>query len=332
MIYKSYLIEKNFKSLDKHKLTLFYGENNGLKTDFKELIKTNNQEIEILNMHQDEIISNNNILFDEIINKSLFGDKKIIVIEKAGEKILKIIEDIIDKIDDTKIYIFTDSLEKKSKLRSYFEKSKELGICACYNDNEITIRKIIEKKLSKHKGLTTEIINLIINNTNLNRDKVNNEVEKINSYFHKKNLDINELDILLNARISDDFNLLKDEALNGNKINTNKLLSDTVFETENNVMYLNIINQRIRRLVEINNFKEQDKNVEKIIESLRPPIFWKDKPNVINQSKKWSKEKVTKILKKTYQTEIELKSNSTIRKDLLIKKLIVDICATANSA
>ena len=31
MIYKSYLVEENFKSLNKKNLILFYGENEGLK-------------------------------------------------------------------------------------------------------------------------------------------------------------------------------------------------------------------------------------------------------------------------------------------------------------
>ena len=53
---------------------------------------------------------------------------------------------------------------------------------------------------------------------------------------------------------------------------------------------------------------------------------------LLEQSKKWNKNKIQKALKKTYNTEIEMKSNSSIRKDLLIKNLIIDLCVTANSA
>ncbi len=332
MIYKNYLIEKDFNSIGNHKVFLFYGENHGLKSDLRNLIKINNKKKEILKMQQDEIISDNNILLNEIMNKSLFGEKKIIIIDKVGEKTLKIIEQIKDKIDDINIYLFAETLDKRSKLRSYFEKSNIFGISACYNDNELTIRKIIEKKLKTHAGLTNEIVNLIIDKTNLDRNKVNNEIEKINSYFYKKKLNIEELEILMNAKISDDFNLLKDEALKGNKINTNKLLDNTVFETENNILYLNVINQRIRKLYEINKLKIHNANIEIIIDQLKPPIFWKDKPNIINQTKKWNKQKIKRILEKTYQAEIELKSNSAIRRELLIKNLIIEICATANSA
>ena len=137
---------------------------------------------------------------------------------------------------------------------------------------------------------------------------------------------------MLNIRVNDDFNQLKDEAMNGNKINTNRLLGDTIFETENNIYYLNMINLRINKLNEIQNMKQNGTNIETIISNLKPPIFWKDKPKLIEQSRKWNKNKIQDALKKTYDIELKIKSSSSIRKDLLIKNLIVDLCNTANSA
>ena len=126
--------------------------------------------------------------------------------------------------------------------------------------------------------------------------------------------------------------MLKDEALNGNKINTNRLLADTVFDLESNIYYLNTINQRIVRLNEIESMKPDNPNIESIVSSLKPPVFWKDKPMLIQQSKKWNKNKINYALKKTYDVELKVKSNSAIRKDLLIKNLIIDLCSKANSA
>jgi len=105
-----------------------------------------------------------------------------------------------------------------------------------------------------------------------------------------------------------------------------------VFEAENNVYYLNLINQRIKRLSEIDNIKKDNSDIESIISNLKPPVFWKDKPQIIMQSKKWDKTKIQEALKKTYNLEIEIKSNSSIRKDLLIKNLIIELCSTASSA
>ena len=78
--------------------------------------------------------------------------------------------------------------------------------------------------------------------------------------------------------------------------------------------------------------KKENSNIELLISNLKPPIFWKDKPVLIQQSKKWNKDKIKLAMQKIYNTEIEIKSNSSIRKDLLIKSLLVELCATANSA
>ena len=331
MIFKSYIIEQNIENIKKFNVFLFYGENQGLKKDFKEQIKNYYNNNEILNLFQEEILKNSSLLVNEIKNKSLFNDEKIIFINEANDKIVSIVDDLFNIIKDEKIFIFADNLEKRSKLRNIFEKSKDCGVVPCYQDNEITIRKIVSSELSNFKGLTPEIINTIIQNTGLNRDKIHNEIEKIKSCFKEKIIDTQKLEQLLNIKVNENFNALKDEALKGNQKNTNRLLADTIFEFENSVFYLNLINQRVNKLFEIEDLKKDNSNLEMIIANLKPPIFWKDKPIIIEQAKKWNKDKLKLAQKKTFDTEIKIKSDSTIRKDLLIKNLLIELCATVNS-
>ena len=211
---------------------------------------------------------------------------------------MDILEIVSDSIDEERIFIFASILDKKSKLRSFFEKSKNYGICPCYQDNEITIKKIITKQLNNYLGLSPQVINIISENSGLERDKLNNELEKIKCCFKDKKINLEELNSLLNIKTNEDFNKLKDEALNGNKINTNRLLADTSFEPENNIFYLNSINQRINKLYEIEELKKQNSNIEILISSLKPPVFWKDKPMLVSQTKKWNKKKLQTLLKK----------------------------------
>ena len=119
----------------------------------------------------------------------------------------------------------------------------------------------------------------------------------------------------------------KDKPVEGSY--TNKLLSDTVIEDEKNVFYLAIINQRLNKLAEANELAK-DTSIENALNSIRPPIFWKEKPIFLIQARKWNSNKIKKALTKTYDLEIEIKSNHIINKKLLIKKLMVDICELAN--
>ena len=330
MIYKSYLIEQNISLLDKN-LFLFYGENLGLKNELKDKIKFQNKKAEIINLSQDDIINNIDNFFNEVLNISLFDEKKIYFINQVNDKILDAIKIIEPKIDSQKFYLISESLDKRSKIRNYFEKSNNCGVVACYIDNEISFKKIIIERLKNYKGVTTENINLISDKCNLNRDKLNNELDKIYTFFLEKNIDRNKLEILLDNKINNDFSLLKDEAFNGNRIETNKLLSDTIIDTEKNILYLNIINQRLLKLNEIFKLIGQT-SLEKAIDMLKPPIFWKDKPAFLKQAKKWNMNKIKKIMNKTYNLELEIKSNSIVNKNILLKKLLIDICNLANAS
>ena len=216
MIYKSYILEQNLNSIKDCKFFLFYGENIGLKNEFKKKIKQQYSKVDFINLFQDDILKNKEILINEVANKSLFKENKIIFIQQANDKILEILENVSEKLDNERIFIFSDVLDKRSKLRSFFEKNKSFGLTACYNDNEISIRKIIITSLKDFKNLSTEIVNLIIQNTNLDRNKVSNELEKIKSCFLDKKLEFTKIEELLNIRTNEDFNNLKDEVLNGN--------------------------------------------------------------------------------------------------------------------
>ena len=328
MQFKSYLVENNINILDKN-LNLFYGENLGLINEFKDKIKKISAKNKVLIFDQDEILKNQNLLMTEITNFSLFEENKIFFINQVNDKFMALVEEIIPLMKKQKIYLFSDLFDKKSKLRSYFEKSNKCSIVACYEDNEITLKNIINNKLTGFDGLSGQNINLIIENVQMNRLKLNNELEKIKIFFKDRKIKTDQLEILLNVSTNDNFNLLKDVALIGNKIKTNKLLSDTVIETEKIIFYINIITQRLTKIREIINIDET--GIEKKIDKIKPPIFWKDKSNYIIQCKIWTAEKIKRILSKTYELELSIKSNSLIDKRVLMRKLMIDICELANS-
>ncbi len=329
MIFKSFVVEQNLKILN-NRPTLFYGENSGLQNDIKNKIRLEKSQAQIVKFNQEEILKNKDQFFKEVFNLSLFEQKKIFFIDNVNDKIFSNFQEVEEKNNEHEIYLFAEILDKKSKLRSYFEKSKEHGAVPCYQDNEITIRKILLNKLKFFKGLTPDSINIIIENSNLDRNKLYNEIEKILICFDNKIIENDKLISLLNLSVNDNFNYLKDEALIGNKEKTNKLINDTILESDKNIFYLNSINQRLHKLLEIVRQKELS-SLEDAVNNIKPPIFWKDKPAFTKQAKKWDEYKIKKILKETYNLEFKLKSNSSINYNLLIKKLLIDVCNLANA-
>ena len=123
----------------------------------------------------------------------------------------------------------------------------------CYTDNEVTLKSVIMNKLNGYKGLSNQNLNMIIENCGHDRSKLNNEIGKIATFFENKIIDTNKLETLLNLKVNDSFDLLKDKALIGDKAKTNQLISNTILENEKNIFYISVINQRLTKKIRIIN-------------------------------------------------------------------------------
>ena len=333
MILKSYIVEKNVEILEKYQATLVYGENNGIKDDIKQSLKDKNKKVEIIFFFEEEILKNKNILYLNLVNESLFGEKKIIFIHEASDKIYEELNECLKKENnDIKIYIFSQNLERKSKLRNLFEKDNKLAIFPCYEDNEKTLIAYVNKELKEFKGLSGEIINIIISNSNMDRRVVKSEILKIKYYFLEKKITKEKILDILNIKNDTSFDEIRDNALNGEKKKINKLLSEVELVNENTFFYLNNLNYRVMKLKEIIKITEGNKNVyEETLGNLKPPIFWKDKPIIMKQLGKWSLKKITQLSIKIGETEILMKKRSYLRNDVIIKNLIIYLTKKALS-
>ena len=330
MIFKSYLVESNLSLLKDKNIILLYGENNGLKDDIKKSIIEKNKNKEIIRLTQDDILKNNSLLDNEIMNLSLFDDKKIILIDNITDKSFSLIEKNVSQ-NNCLICLFSGVLERRSKLRNLFEKEKTLGLIPCYEDNEITLQNYIKNYLKNIKGLNQEIINFIINNSNKSRDKIKNELDKTAVYFMQKEINISELRQLLNLDENDDSQKLRDTAILGDKRLLNDLISKTQINEQDNMIYIRGLLNQFIKLAEILEINKTTKNLTKAIEGLKPSIFWKDKPMVLGQANKWEINKIKTTINELTDAEILIKSSTDIKGSEITKKLLIDICNKASN-
>ncbi len=332
MILKSYIVEKNLKILEDYQSIILYGENEGIKDDIKSQLKNRAKDAEVINIFQDELQKNNDLLLSNISNSSLFSEKKIIFLHEATDKIFNLVQESIEKLNaDTKFYIFSNLLDKKSKLRNYFEKEKKLGIVPCYQDNERTLHIYISGQLNGYKGLNGNIINTLISNSNTNRKIIKNEIDKIKNFFIDKNIDEEQLNELLNVKSSSGFDQLRDASLLGDKQKVNLLIGNVDFLPEDNFFYISQLYARVSKLLEIKTVNNNFNDYEISIETLKLRIFWKDKPIYLAQLKRWELATLQDALNIIGKTELMMKKNSQIRNETLIKNLLVNLCSKATA-
>ena len=329
MILKSFEVENNTQNILKFRMILIYGENIGLKEILKKKIVNLNNKADVINIYQEDLNRNKDIVLNEIKNVSLFSKEKVIIVNQVNEKLFSEIENLLNYKEDVKIVFIADILDKRSKLRSLFEKESNLAIIPCYVDNDITLRKLVTSELKEYKNLNSNIINMILSYSNLNRKTVLNNMEKIKSFYEKKILSEESLETLLNSDRNEMFENIRDAALSGEKVKLNFLLNNFAFSSEDSYLYLNMINYRLIKLLDIHKQNINNNDFSVTIAKARPPIFWKDRPVILKLLKKWDKQRVIEALKYIGKTEKKIKKNSTLNDLTIVKNSITNICANS---
>ena len=330
MIIKSY--ELNKINLKKNNIYLLYGENEGLKNKvindtFKEFLKN------IYKYDEKEILDNKENFFNSIFTKSFFETKKLIMILRTSDKIVNIIEEIIEKItEDTKIILLAGILEKKTKLRLLFEKNKNTICIPFYADNNQTLGSIANSYFKEKKiPISRETINILVARSRGDRLNLNNEITKIEN-FTKNKKKINISDILKLTNLAENYSVteLVDCCLAKNSTKTINILNENNYSTEDCILIIKTFLMKAKRLNKLQNQTKDNKNIDQVITSFKPPIFWKDKDIVKEQIKNWSLKKIENLIYKINEIELLIKKNSKNSINILFDFIITQSSKTNN--
>ena len=308
MILKSHEVNKINQKVNH--LILLYGKNEGLKNEALNILAKDKNNI--LNYEEKEILDNENNFIENILSKSLFEPQKFIVIKRATDKILKIIEDLCQKnLEDTTIVLNSMSLEKKSKLRSFFEKNKTLICVPFYPDNDQTLSKLTYNFLREKKiSISSSNINLIVNKCSGDRQTLMNELQKI-EFFCKNGKQINSDNISKLINLSENHNIseLVDNCLAQNKRKIISILNENNFSNEDCIMIVRSFIIKSKKLLTLSKAFEANKNIDLTISSAKPPIFWKEKEITKQQIYKWKPKNIKKLIYTLGDTELQIKKN-----------------------
>ena len=326
MIINFYKIDNT--DLKKYSMFLFYGKNEGLKNEIISKIIPQNKNIEIQKFDEKEILENEEIFITEILSGSLFSDEKIIIINRATDKILKNLEIICDKkINGLTLIINSESLDKKSKLRNFFEKEKELICIPVYPDSDQTLSILASKFFREKKiSISQSSINLIINKCNGNREFLENELNKIELFLYKKkNIETYELSKLINLIENHSISELIDNCLIKNLKKTSLIINENNFNYEDCIIIIRTFLAKTKRLLKLANNYKKNNSLEMTISEAKPPIFWKEKDTVKLQLQKWKPENLKKLISNISHVELDLKKNSQSSLNILLNFIFEEI-------
>jgi DNA polymerase III subunit delta len=330
MILKSFEINKINQNINH--LILFYGKNEGSKNEAQNILIKNKSNISIYD--EKEILDSDNNFFENILSKSLFEQQKFIIIKRATDKIFKIIEVLYSKnLEDVTIILNSDNLEKKSKLRSFFEKDKKLVCIPFYPDNDQTLSKLVYNFLRDKKiSISSSNINLIVNKCSGDRENLINELQKIEN-FCKNGRKINSENISKLTSLSENHSIseLIDNCLAKNKKKIISILNENNFSNEDCIMIVRSFMIKAKKLLTLSSTFENNKNIELTISSAKPAIFWKEKEITKQQIYKWKPKNIKKLIYALSETELQIKKNINNSINLITDFILSQSSSEANS-
>ncbi len=202
-------------------------------------------------------------------------------------------------------------MEKKSKLRSIFEKN--LLCVPFYIDNNETLFKFTETFLKQKKiNISPLNINFLINKCNGDRRNLKNELHKIEMFcLNKKNIKDEELQKLVCLSENKNISELIDCCLVKDKKNTINILNDNIFSNDDSILITRTFLNKLKKIHKLILSYEKNKNLIETIRNAKPPIFWKDKPIVEKQIRTWKPDLIEKLIIDINEIELQIKKNNT---------------------
>ena len=290
---------------------LLYGKNEGLKTEcINQILKKNDGKI--YNYDEKQVRDEIESFYENILSGSLFEANKIIIINRASDKIFDIFQDLTNReIANIKIIINAGILETRSKLRSLFEKNKDLICIPTYPDNNETLSKLSASFFKKENlPISHQNINIIVEKCNGDRNNLNNELEKIKNFsLNKKKISSFEIFKLINLSENYALSELIDNCLAKNNSKIIKILSENNYSPEDSIMIIRTFLSKAKRILKLAIQLEQNNDINKTINAAKPPIFWKDKEIIKKQLSKWKPEKIKDLINNLNDIELEIKKD-----------------------
>lgn len=310
MLVKYFELKK--KNIAANKFFLIHGSNQGLKDEIVQDYLQPALPTKKFKYDESEILKDVDNFKYNIFNKSFFENEKLIIINRVSNKIFEIIEEIIlKKVDGIFLILVSEMMDKKSKLRSFFEKNNDTICIPVYEDSIQSLNNIIrEFTRNKKLNISQQIINIIIERAAGDRIHIKNELEKIENFAKNKKIDINDILRITNLSENYDISELVNNCLSKNKIKIIKILNENNFSSDDCILILRTFLIKLKRLIKLHkNLQSDNQNIENIINSFKPAIFWKEKEDIKKQIKFLDYDKTKKLISEINLIELQIKKD-----------------------
>ena len=314
-----YQIDSYIKTIASNKEiygALIYGPESGLTTIRAKVIGESivpnlSDSFLVNNLSDKQIDEDNALLFDEFVSIPMLGDRKLIFVRDAKDKICDALKAIFEDKNPSSnnfILITAGELDSNSKLRKFAEANQHIACLACYEDDNNTIAQIIRQKLKEYNlNVENGVVELITDKFGKNRLIVLNEIEKLATYMGEdKNLTVEITETIISdisdSSITEFTNHLLSRDPKQTALSLQKLYNDKIYP----ISIIRAISAYFIRFYIVKNNLEKGGNLESEVKSQR--LFFKQEPIFKRQVSEWPISAINEILAKLQELESKCKT------------------------
>lgn len=251
-------------------------------------------------------------LSDELAAMSLMCPRRVVMVREPEDANLEAIEEALRRraAENFLILYVTESLGPTSKLRSWAERAADVGAIACYKDEGSGLEQLIRDTLRGY-GLRadSETTRLLAQQLSGDRQIILNELEKLSLYVGDEAEIVTLEDVLASVGENNDrsFDELNHAVAMGDVVTICRLSDRLLMEGNPGLVITRSLARHFSRLEAIALKRDAGMSIDAAIEGLRPPVFFKTKPQLKAHAQRWNSPAISHALALLQHLELDTK-------------------------
>jgi DNA polymerase-3 subunit delta len=269
-------------------------------------------------------------LMDEAGAISMLGGRRAVRVSGIADGQAKAVEEFLDSHRDSRnaLVIFeAGELPGRAALRKLFEASPHAGVIACYHDSAADLKSVIQAQLSA-AGLTAAPAAMAYLEQSLGGDRgaTRSELEKLILYMGAaKRIELEDAQASVGHSAEVQLDDLSFAIAEGDAKGVERQFDLNLAETAP-IMILRGLARHFLKLHGAVGRLEAGEPLQSAMAALNSPLFWRDRPRLEKQCRRWSTGSLTRALQKIAETEAQAMRHRDLA-ETLIRRAGLEIAA-----
>lgn len=307
------------------KCFVIFGTNEGMIADYtnqlaKAICPDLNDAFRVVTFLMDNLEKDMGQLYAEYNAQSLLGGRRVVIIKDGNNNLTAHLKEMFkNSSSDTLVIISSSSVNTKSSLTVYAKDNPEIGLISCYEDREASIYGFAKSYLEK-SGVTiaADAMQLLCARLSSDRKASAGELEKLITYLDtRRNIVLNDIKTAISDTSSSSQEDLCYFTANGNSVKAIEAYRELLHEGEDAVGLTRNLTYHFFKLLNLVAGIEKGQSAESAIKTLRPPVMYFRKDDLVMQLKIWKRKDINSVLELLYKCERSCKTTNMPAEEIL---------------